>query len=349
VSFANALRRTILSDIPVVVIQTETEEVNQCKIEINTGRLHNEILKHRLSCIPIHTKDLKTFSEKYRLEVDVKNEGDNTLFVTTEDFKIRNKESGNFITKEETRNIFPPNSITGAFIDFARLRPKIGDEIPGEHLKLVAEFSIATAKDNSMFNVASKCSYANTPDLTRASEMWERQEAKLREEGTSKDDIAFQRRNFYLLDAQRFFESDSFDFVIQTLGVFDNPELVWKACAILQIKMITVVETVDSGTILITPTMTTMEHSFDIFLDGEDYTVGKVLEYILYETHYMGDKSLTFCGFKKFHPHDTDSRIRVAFVENADNMRVKEILRAAAVKAVDTFEKMYKLFAPSTR
>jgi DNA-directed RNA polymerase alpha subunit len=56
--FANALRRTILSDIPCVVIHTETYETNQCNITKNTGRLHNEILKHRLSCIPIHTSDL---------------------------------------------------------------------------------------------------------------------------------------------------------------------------------------------------------------------------------------------------------------------------------------------------
>ena len=54
VSLANALRRTVLTDIPLVVIPTETHEENKCNIEINTCRLHNEILKQRLSCIPIH-------------------------------------------------------------------------------------------------------------------------------------------------------------------------------------------------------------------------------------------------------------------------------------------------------
>ena len=51
VSLANALRRTIQDDIPAYVFDIKT-----CKIDVNTGRLHNEILKHRLECIPVHSK-----------------------------------------------------------------------------------------------------------------------------------------------------------------------------------------------------------------------------------------------------------------------------------------------------
>ena len=55
VSFVNALRRVILSDIPTIVIRTTPYEKNDADIEINTSLFHNEILKHRLSCIPILT------------------------------------------------------------------------------------------------------------------------------------------------------------------------------------------------------------------------------------------------------------------------------------------------------
>ena len=44
VSLANAIRRTILSDIPTLVFYTETYKDNQCNISINSTRLHNEIL-----------------------------------------------------------------------------------------------------------------------------------------------------------------------------------------------------------------------------------------------------------------------------------------------------------------
>ena len=76
VSFANAIRRTIISDIPIVVIRTETSEINTCKIEANTSRFHNEIVKQRLSTIPIHVKGniVERFIKSYSLVVHVKNE-----------------------------------------------------------------------------------------------------------------------------------------------------------------------------------------------------------------------------------------------------------------------------------
>ena len=56
VSFANAIRRTILSDIPLVVFKTSPYEENRATIYKNTTRLNNEIIKQRLGCIPIHVK-----------------------------------------------------------------------------------------------------------------------------------------------------------------------------------------------------------------------------------------------------------------------------------------------------
>jgi len=59
VSLSNGLRRTILSDIPSVVFKTSPTEENKCNIITNTTRLNNEILKQRLSCVPIHIPTLK--------------------------------------------------------------------------------------------------------------------------------------------------------------------------------------------------------------------------------------------------------------------------------------------------
>jgi DNA-directed RNA polymerase alpha subunit len=300
VSLANAIRRTILSDIPINVIKTDNYLDNQCNITINNTRLHNEILKQRISCIPIHIKELDLLPDKYVLEVDVENNGSNTIYVTTEDFKIRNKNNDNYLTIEETRKIFPPCQKTNSFIDFARLRPKISSTIPGEHIKLTAEFSVGTAKDNSMYNVVSKCSYGNTLDPLKISEFWEQYEQKLLTEKMTKEEIEFQKKNFYLLDAQRHFIPDSFDFVIQTIGIYDNKEIVKKSCIIIQNKLIELIKAVDSDTIPINYSETTMDYCFDIILENEDYTIGKVLEYLLYEKYYVTDKVFSFCGFKKF-------------------------------------------------
>jgi len=346
VSLANALRRTILSDIPTVVFYTEIYNDNKCTILKNTGRLHNEILKHRLSCIPIHSKDqdAKDLVEKYVMECHVKNDTDTMRIVTTEDFKIKNKETGAYIKEEACRKIFPANAITGHYIDFMRLRPKIGDSIEGEEIHLTCEFMMYTAKSNSMFNVVSKCAYGNTTDDQAIRNALDAVKSKLLEENMSGEEIEFQVKNFHLLDAERHFIADSFDFVVQTVGVYDNDEIVRKAAMILHNKFADFITALDSNEIMISTSASTVAFSYDITLENEDYTMGKVLEYILYEKYYMEEKTLSYCGFKKLHPHDTNSIVRIAYFRKIDKNGVKENLRTVAIVATDIFKKLMDMF-----
>jgi len=106
-SVANAIRRTILMDIPVVFIRTETTEINKCVITSNTTRFHNEIVKNRLSCIPIITYDLVNFPDKYKLVVKVQNDTESELrWVTTDDFVLLDKQTDQPIDKMEVLKIF---------------------------------------------------------------------------------------------------------------------------------------------------------------------------------------------------------------------------------------------------
>lgn len=345
VSLANAIRRTILSEIPVVSIYTENNDKTQCNVHTNTTRLHNEILKHRLSCIPIHMKDLDVLPGNYTLELDLQNETDSMIIVTSEHFRIKNKTNDNYLTKEEVRKIFPPNPKTNMFIDFARLRPRIGDSIPGEHLNITAEFSIHTAKENSMYNVVCKCAYGNTIDTEKVKSVWQEQEDKLMQmDGMTKEDVQFQKENFYLLDAQRHFKPDSFDFVIQTIGVFTSMEIMHKACVVLQNKFSAFVQALDSDIVPILNSETTIDNCYDVILENEDYTLGKVLEYLLYEKCYVREKIFTFCGFKKFHPHNDDSTIRIAYQDSADKHMLIQHLRIAAMDAREIFHKISTYF-----
>jgi DNA-directed RNA polymerase subunit L/DNA-directed RNA polymerase alpha subunit len=345
VSIANAVRRIILSEIPINVFHTETYDDNKCTIEINNPpRLHNEIIKQRLSCIPIHEKELDILPDKYILEVDVKNETDKTVYVTTEQFRIRNKTNGNYLTKEETMRIFPPCKKTNQYIDFVRLTPQMSKEIPGGHIKLQCEFSVSSAIKNSMFNVVSKCTYGNTPDLVKIDKIWESMENKLLGEESTKEEIEFQKRNFYMLDAQRHFVPDSFDYTIQTIGIYDNVEIVKKGCAILQNKFVDLIQMIESDIISIVHSETAMENCYDVVLENEDYTVGKVLEYILYERFYQDEKILSFCGFKKYHPHNNHSIVRIAFNNPTDKTTVRNVLKSACTDAQEVFVKMFKLF-----
>ena len=347
VSLANALRRIMLSEIPTYAFITDTYENNKCNVEINTSRLHNEIIKQRLGCIPIHETDLDILTDKYVLEVDVKNDTDNVLYVTTEDFRIRNKSTGNYLTEKETKRIFPANRITSQYIDFVRLKPKISDSIPGEHLKLTAEFSVSMAKVNSMYNVVSKCAYANTPDSTKIASAWEERLAKLISDGMTEQEINFHKNNFNTLDAQRIFKPESFDFVVQTVGVYDNRSIIKKGCAVLQNKFVAMIDAINSDIVQIDRSDTTMDNCYDIMLEDEDYTIGKVIEFVLYKSYYEGEKVLSFCGFKKFHPHLSHSIIRIAFAKDLGNegRRVcKDMLIDACNQAQGVYSKIFGMF-----
>ena len=123
VSIANALRRIVLSEIPTVVFRTENNDINQCTITKNTTRLHNEILKQRLSCVPVHMpmNDIDLLPGTHILEVDVKNNTDTMMFVTTQHFRIKKKDTNTYLSEQEQRNIFPPNKITNSYIDFSKM------------------------------------------------------------------------------------------------------------------------------------------------------------------------------------------------------------------------------------
>jgi DNA-directed RNA polymerase subunit L len=86
-----------------------------------------------------------------------------------------------------------------------------------------------------------------------------------------------------------------------------------------------------------------MSNSYDIILENEDYTIGKVLEYFMY-TKYYETKILTYCGFKKMHPHDSQSIIRVAYNDAIDISTIKGNLKECIDEAIQVFSKVKKEF-----
>ena len=104
------------------------------------------------------------------------------------------------------------------------------------------------------------------------------------------------------------------------------------------------VEELDSNLIQIINSETTVDICYDLLLEDEDYTMGKTIEYILYEKYYIQEQKLSYCGFKKFHPHDTGSTIRIAFIETSDKTIAQQLFRMACIEAQDIFKATYKLF-----
>ena len=327
VSFVNGIRRTILSDIPALVFNCFPHDKNDADIHINTTRLNNEVLKQRLSCIPIHISELSLPYKELVVEINMKNESENTIDVTTEHFKIKNITSGKYLQDSAVRKIFPPCPITGDYIVFARLRPKVSTIAPGEELSISAKMSLHTAGEDGTFNVASTCAYKFTPDKLQQDQIWQNKLAEISsEEKADPDVLALLQQNWYNHEGLRYFKRDSFDFKLETIGVYTNEALVHKACEILIAKLQNIHDTIENEGV-IEKSITTIPNSMDIKLKNAGYTVGKIIEFMLHKNNYQGeqDKNLTYVGFRKNHPHDDDSVIRIGMVDRGDNEGYKEV------------------------
>ena len=288
VSVANALRRTILADI-------ETPVLRDVRVTKNTSRFTNEIISQRLGCVPV-SLDPSLMGEHVTL--NVKNTSEEILVVTTHDLVVKGHAP------------FQP-SVYGEkewYIDLLRLRPAVAN-IPGEEISLTCVVGVGKAKESGQFNVASTCSYSMTQNQAASDAAFASQE-------DSKD-------NWNLLEAKRFVEPDSFDFLIQTVGVYTNIELVVKACDVL-------IQGLHEISFTVQPSLSTMKDCQDVVIPDGDYTIGKLLEYEVYKGH---GKEVSYVTFLKQHPHDTAGILRVATTADLPVLVTEAARRVAEIFA----------------
>jgi DNA-directed RNA polymerase subunit L len=347
VSLANAVRRTILSDIPTYCFRTLPHAENRVQITANTTRLNNEIIKQRMGCIPIHIKandpDFEHFNvEDYRVVLDVQNTGTANEYVTTKDFRMVNVKTGKELSESVVRRIFPPDAITGGYILIARLIPRLTQYVDGERLALTAEIGVGTARMDGMYNVVSTCAYKATQNMEDADKAWAERAKLLDRDGNDAATIAFEKKNWYAMEAQRYTHPDSFDFIIESIGVYSNTEIMTKACLLLIEKCKKMISDIEnaSGDVDVAPSESTLSNGYDITLQNEDYTLGKCIEYYIHQTHYLGTRTVSFCGFRKTHPHDKHSMIRIAFHAPTDADIVHAYLIAAANESIAVFQSL---------
>ena len=299
VSIVNSLRRVVLTNVNQMVFRGFPHAENQLVFHKNNTKFNNEFLKHRIQSVPIFESDtskFENFVNNYCIKVQVSNETNTRKDVTTKDFKIVHKDTGKTIGEAETRKLFPPDKITGDYILLSVLMPKVSETDEPEELSLTLNFSIGNAKQDSCWNVVSKCAYFNKPDDPNIKKAIAE---KHKEE----------RRDFELLDAQRIFVQNQFIFHLTSLGVYTNQEILRKACSFLLERM------TEFSLFLENATFTTKnfgvmepfglyqtESGFYLRIEEDDYTIGKLIENHL---NLMFGKEIYYISFKKDHPHDS--------------------------------------------
>jgi DNA-directed RNA polymerase subunit L/DNA-directed RNA polymerase alpha subunit len=351
VSIVNGLRRTILSEIDIPILDTTDDAID---IEINTSMFNNEIIKQRLGCIPVNMKELDDSVKDLRMVLDRENTSNSIEYVTTKDFKLVDKKTNKELSENKVRELFPSNKQTKSYILFARLKPEISKEIKGERIKLTCDLSISNAKVNGMYNVVSSCAYKYAIDKVKQSAEWGKIEKKMMENTDEIDanliqeKIRYEKENWFIHEGLRYNKEGSFDFCVETVGIYSNKDIVRKGCDVMLLKLNEMKNASENSKLFSIREMpVALKDSFDIILYNEDYSLGKVLEYVMHNSYYRKGL-LSFVGFSKKHPHDDNSIIRIAFSkENSDVANVKnvvEILHNSCIIAANVFKEIKSNF-----
>ena len=332
ISIVNGLRRTIMTDIPVCGMRGFPHDMCKINAKVNQCHLNNEIVKHRLSCIPIMLGPRDTTAVNNRqVVIHVKNTSETTRIVTTKDIRIYDKSKNDFLPESVARAMFPPCPLTNMYIDILRLQPNIIPSGSGEEIHIVADLSIITAKIDSVFNATSTCCYGKTPN-----------EKLLREAWSASNEDESNRADWFILNKEKYATQDSYDFVVETACYFDNRSIMVEACDVLCQNISKCVEELAKDESRILYTQRVSKHCYEISLVNDDYTVGKILERGLFTKYFPS--VITFCSYQKY-PSQLNALLTISLTDQKDRTFVLTCLDETARSAVEQIIEIRRAFA----
>lgn len=318
-SLVNALRRIILTEIESLVIRGFPHNENLIEITKNNTKYNNEYLKHRLSCIPITVSKQSQFKKMmndFVLKVNLKNDTNDKMTLTTEHMKLYNN-AGKLVTYKGKLFLEP-------HIPICYLYPRISQSDPYEEFSATIKFSLGKAKEDACWNMVSKCLFFNKEDSDKNDTLVE----------SIPDE---EKTDFKLLDAQRNYLPDEYTFVIESVGVYKNKEILNMACSILINHLEGFVQHMGDVNIKAYVPNIPVEGPYHIYkkkladndilyiikLEHDDYTYGKLIEKYMYNKY---GSLFKFIAFKKEHPHDKHSLVQITFLENNSDESLKQKL-----------------------
>jgi len=338
VSVVNSIRRVILTEIPCLVFRGFPHYSNKINIKKNNTKFNNEYLKHRISCIPIYNNNEAEFEnmKNYEIRVSVVNNDTKSVYVTTKDFKLFSKETDKEI---KDQHLFRADPISNDYIPICCLMPKISETDDAEELTMTIDFDIGTAKEDSCWNVVSKCMFVNIQDEERIEKEVKRLQLKPQDE-----------KDFRILDAQRIFTPNHYLMTVESIGVFDNEDIVVKACEYIKYRLTDLAAFLHKEAGLSEPSF--IKEKYGLFedpvkpiyylrIENDDYTIGKIIEKYLY---YMFEDQLYYVSFKKEHPHDTHCLIHFAYKKKVEVGQIIQDLTSVTDELIRIYNKIDQSF-----
>lgn len=334
-SIVNGIRRTLLTDIHSVAFDPDN-----IIIEKNTGSLHNEFLKHRISLIPLYI-DPEIYNYSLLFELKVIMNDDTTMNVYNGDFNIyplKNEylekvESGdtptiemlkkidknyynlnNPLSNSKKKEIFRPyNNKDLSKEDFYMLITELkdtGSEEDKQTIDLYTVPNIGTTRVHSRHNNLPTVVYTFTKDTKAFDDHLKEMIVIDKVKNENKPQYT---KSLRLKESERYFLRDmndspySYDFKIQSNHYFDSPTLYKKSLDILIGRLQHIGEQLE---ILTTTPETSIfsidkfkgDLSYQIVMLKEDDTTGNMIQSHMANKFLDGENIIEVCGYKKPHP-----------------------------------------------
>lgn len=332
-SVANSIRRAIMSMVSTVGFRALPYDKATINIEKNDSDLNNEIIKHRVSMIPVFVDDDFDLDD-HEFIIDETNNSNIIKMVDSSNFKIRKISTNTFLSDKEVKQILPPDELTGDYIPIVKLKPKyytdLGtaelSEVPKSitipniepiSLKLNAKLVRSTSMENGHFSPVCTCSYGYTIDedlaAEKAKEYIKETNSKNASLGLSAEDPEKLRRRFNINEKFKHFvmddygEPNSFDFTIESIGQYTPIELIHRGTLALIMdleKFANNLKTRNTEFLKITSSAN-ISNGFEIVAEEMNDTLGNIIHCYIVNTCCLYDlgenRTLNSITYNKIH------------------------------------------------
>lgn len=375
VSLVNGIRRVMLSSVNTLGFRTEDIIIIK-----NDTSLHNQIVSHRISMIPINEPNPKLFDiEDYKFIINVSNNTNSIIQITSENIEIKRISSNTMLSRNEVKKLFPPDPITGDYIWINNLKPKyfvpernisseiinemsksfnklnVGEDVMNFHIEFKA--SISNATENGHYNPCACASYINTVDPDKAliglKTYIDSQNENAKIKNTTimtKEQLS---KRFYTTEQARYFytndkeEPNLFTFKIETVGIIPPLIIFHRSIDIIKDMIHSFISNLISkneNKIIITPSKQ-LSGGYDIVVKDENDTLGNIIQShlcLLFSDLSLPaeQRKLTFIGYKK--PHPLENYIIFEIQGKTDNIDeiINDIIKIGCSEIVKMLNKI---------
>jgi len=360
-SIINAIRRTLLNDIPAIAFRADENTTKDITIVENRGQLHNEMLMQRVALIPLYI-DPSSYMKTYLFELTVEHDNSEVFkFITSNDFNIyplnsdiqkkidsldkdddaaeldvllnsnsyENYDLNNPISQKQKDLILRPFEFRNKknYCLITELKNTNDDDLTqGIHLFGVP--SLSTGKENSRFQSVSCATYSFLKDESLINSIIQE---RIKTEKIDEEDQESFKTKLLLRESEKYYFRDSenepykYNFAIKSIHYLNSSDLFQKSIELLMDKLdylkLSFLKLLQDKETCIS-TEKINDYVYHFMIYNEDHTMGNLIQSHIARRCITDESILQMCAYKK--PHPLEESIKLIVSINPSNKIVKE-------------------------